>query len=61
MQANVYLAEILLYGPFDFETRRNVTESRMKVSKETHFVAEVYWKQLEDASQRHSVAVQDVR
>ena len=60
-QADVHLAEILLYGPFDFETRRKFTGPRQKVSKETHFVAEVYWKQLEDAAQRRNVDVSDIR
>ena len=50
-QADIHLAEILLYGPFDFETRRKTTGPRNKVSKETHFVADVYWKHLEDAAQ----------
>ena len=60
-QADVHLAEILLYGPFDFETRRKFTGPRQKVSKETHFVAEVYWKQLEDAAQRRNVDISDIR
>ena len=49
-QADMHLAEVLLYGPFDFETRRKLTGPRQKVSKKT-LVAEVYWKQLEDTAQ----------
>ena len=60
-QADIHLAEILLYGPFDFETRRKTTGPQNKVSKETHFVADVYRKHLEDAAQRRNVDVHDVR
>jgi hypothetical protein len=46
VQAGVHLTKIMLYDHFDFETRRKFTGPGMKVSKEGHFIVEVYRKQL---------------
>lgn len=59
LAADLHLADIMLYGPFDFKSRRQSTPPgpRNKVSKGSHFIANVYRKQAEDAAQR----LQDVR